>query len=140
ISKANQRVPITVMRGGERVEMEVTPSAVGPFDAGTIGIEPARRPQVTNVIEGPADRAGLRRGDVILAVGGQAGLSQAAIIDRIRSSADKPLAFTVERDGQPVELAITPQVVDGRAMINANIAESEVRHIDPSFFQALGLS
>jgi hypothetical protein len=57
---------------------------------------------------GPADRAGVQPGDLILAVDGVATAGQplAVIVGRIRGPAGTPVRITFERNGQPFELTI----------------------------------
>ena len=58
---------------------------------------------------GPAARAGLRPGDVITAVDGQAIASPAQLTQIVeRSGVGRTLAVRIERQGQPLMLSITP--------------------------------
>jgi membrane-associated protease RseP (regulator of RpoE activity) len=61
----------------------------------------------------PAARAGLRAGDTIVAVDGRqvdptAFDSWTTVQDAIRSSPGRPVALTVERDGAPLDVTVTP--------------------------------
>jgi len=56
----------------------------------------------------PAAEAGLRAGDLILAVNGQEVLEWEQVQDLIRVSADETVLFTVDRDGQTEDLSVTP--------------------------------
>jgi carboxyl-terminal processing protease len=75
-----------------------------------IGLEVAEqdgRVTVVAPIEGsPADRAGVRAGDVLLAIDGQplAGASLDATIDRMRGYAGSTIRLTLERAGEPEPL------------------------------------
>lgn len=141
VTKAGREVTLAVMRNGERLSMRVTPVAVGRFEAGDLGIGPIIRPQVRQVNPGsPAEQAGLRRGDVLLAVNGTRGLAYDQIIERIRASADMPLTLTVERDGAVQDVTVTPRGVPGAALIGSLISESELKRIDPSIAEAISLS
>lgn len=59
-------------------------------------------------VPGPASQAGLRKGDRIVAVNGEPVTEWAAWVDRVRASAGLALAVTVERDGAPLTLSVTP--------------------------------
>ncbi|MGH7626704.1 MAG: RIP metalloprotease RseP [Gemmatimonadaceae bacterium] len=79
-------------------------------------VENAVRPYLPPIIDGvltdnPADRAGLRAGDSIVAVGGSPVNSWSQIVDRIEASPGKPLAFAVMRAGTPVRMTVTPDSV-----------------------------
>jgi regulator of sigma E protease len=54
----------------------------------------------------PAERAGLREGDEILAVDGQPVADFAALVARIQPKPGSRLVLAIERDGQPLELPI----------------------------------
>ena len=57
-------------------------SAVGKYEEGVTGVMPPLRPQIASVQPGePAEAAGLRGGDVILAVNGEKPIVHARVID-----------------------------------------------------------
>ena len=57
---------------------------------------------------GAADRAGLRKGDLVLSVDGQPVADGIAFIELIRPSAGKTMQVAVRRDGAQLVLAVTP--------------------------------
>ena len=141
VPKAGRELALLASRNGERISVRVTPVAVGSYEMGDLGIGPVLRPQITQVNPGsPAEEAGLARGDVLWAVNNARDLAQEAIIERIRSSADVPITLTVERDGRPRDVSVTPRGPQGAALIGVGISQFEVRRIDPSVFEAVKLS
>lgn len=56
----------------------------------------------------PAAAAGIKPGDVLLSIGGQAVSSWESGTAIIRESPDSPLVFDLERDGAPVSVSVTP--------------------------------
>ncbi len=67
-------------------------------------------PGVGGVIEkSPAMEAGLKPGDKILSVAGQTPRRSADIIGLVEASVGEPVPFVVERDGQRLELNVTPR-------------------------------
>jgi regulator of sigma E protease len=73
------------------------------------GITKAGGPTQIEVAEGqPAQAAGFRDGDKIVSVGGQEVQSWEAMSGRIVESAEKEIPVVVEREGERVELAVTP--------------------------------
>jgi regulator of sigma E protease len=139
--KANREITLVVERDGSFIDVPVTPSAEGSFEIGSLGVGPLLRPQVRLVTPGsPAERAGLQRNDVFLAVNGEEGLTQPELIQRIRQSPDTPVIFTIERAGVVQELTITPELTGDIGLIGAEILEAEFRRIDPGFVGAIQLS
>src|SRR3546814_19985977 len=69
----------------------------------------APTPQVNKVNEGePGQQAGLRKGDIVVAVGSLDKPSAGAMVAEIQKNAGKALAITVLRDKAPVTLTVTP--------------------------------
>lgn len=140
-TRANQDLAIDVLRAGQSLTLHVTPRAVTKFDIGDLGVGPILRPQVALVTPGgAAEKGGVRPGDVILSVGGQRGLAQDAVTKRIQASADRPLAFTVERAGHPVDLVLVPEKRGGVGVIGVSMTAAEVRRIAPGWRHATVLS
>jgi regulator of sigma E protease len=115
VDKTEARV--AVERAGQgRFSFVLPASALAPLNLegdvpSELGIGVARpAPLVEQVVPGgPADRAGLRAGDLLLAVDGVPVADGIAFIDIMRASADKTLSVTLRRDGQPLTLSVTPQ-------------------------------
>ena len=91
---------------------------------GKLGIALARpQPVLGKIIDGgAAERAGLRSGDLITGVDGQAVFDGIAFIDIVRASSGKTLQVTVNRAGQVLVLPVTPEL-DPKASIGKIRAE-----------------
>jgi regulator of sigma E protease len=141
LPRAGRELSVLVARDGGQVSVRITPDAVGRYEFGDIGIGPALRPQVMQVNPGtPAERAGLRSGDVLVAVGGERSLTQERVIERIRASANAPLPLLVARDGAEVELSVVPEGSVGSATIGVSLSPYETRRIDPTMLEAFRMS
>lgn len=57
----------------------------------------------------PADNAGIKKGDMIVAVQGQATESWPEVKEIIQGAAGKPLTITVEREGNLVSVTVVPE-------------------------------
>jgi regulator of sigma E protease len=128
-------------RNGERLTKEVTPGSETKYEMGTLGIGPVQRPQIIAVRSGkPAEKAGLRRGDVLLSVGGQTRLNRELTINAIRNNGPKPIEVIIERDGQPLTFTITPDGDAGSSIIGFDFMNAEFDRIDPSLSEAFRMS
>lgn len=139
--KANRELSLAVERAGAMVDLTVTPSAEGDFEIGSLGVMPVLRPQVLEINPGtPAERSGLRRGDVVVAFNGERGLTRDSLITKIQQHPDVEVTFTVERAGQEVPVVITPARNGNIGQIGAQITGFETRRVDPSAFEAVKMS
>jgi regulator of sigma E protease len=77
---------------------------------GKLGVGVSRPAPVLDEVlpGGAADRAGLRKGDLIVAVDGQPVADGVAFIELLRPSAGKTLQVTLRRAGQELVLPVTP--------------------------------
>jgi regulator of sigma E protease len=141
LPRAGRTLQFTIERDGTRIQQEVVPETVGKYEMGEVGIIPAIRPQIVAVSPGePAEEAGLRGGDIVLAVNGEKPVAQPRVIEIIRAHEGQPLAFELLRDGHPLTLTITPTRVDDVVRIGATINAFETRTVDPTLLEAFQLS
>jgi regulator of sigma E protease len=103
-------VPITVLRDGRSLTLDVRPNAEGRYEVGEIGVEPDRTPLVVVVDEGDlAQQAGLRVGDLIVAVNGEPMLDPTRATEVISGSAGREIEMAIRRNGEEVRLRATPE-------------------------------
>ncbi len=141
LPRAGKELDVVVKRDGVDQTLKITPDAVTKFEAGDLGIVPELHPQVVAVTPGdPAEKAGVRVGDAILAVNGQPRVTRQEAIARIQASLGKPVTLTVRRDGKPQDIVATPIKKGDAGWIGLTMLELEVREINPTFTQAIGLS
>src|SRR5690606_37695337 len=89
------------------------------------GVEPVEAAQV---LEGsPAEAAGLKPGDRIIAFNGQTVRNSQELPPKIRETKGEPMHMTVERDGQTLDIAITAKADgDGVYKIGAGFGGSRL--------------
>jgi regulator of sigma E protease len=112
-------VKLTVDRFGRESVHSVLLPATGPepeVDAlarAGLMLEPGKT-LITNVQDDSAgQRAGLLSGDVVLAINGEPVKSTSSLIQTVQASPDRVLNMTVERQGVPISIDVTPSAVDG---------------------------
>lgn len=142
--RAGKEVPMRVRRGTEELSVTIIPNEEATFSMGDIGVMPDMHPQVRLVTPGdPADRAGLRPGDVITAVDGvpvRSNQADQSLVKIINASADKPLRFAVRRGTNQLDVTVTPAKKGDVGLIGVQLSPFEVRVVEPGLIEAVGLS
>src|SRR2546425_1351624 len=106
-ARANREITVELLRGGQTLTRAVTPT-VPPeqsrFEIGEIGVLPDVHPFVPRVNPGePADRAGIKAGDVILALNNQPMTFRPDLIKAIAAHPGETITITVLRDGKRLD-------------------------------------
>jgi regulator of sigma E protease len=124
LASSNGRpLELRVRREAAEVTMSVTPRLRTvpdpvfrePREVWDIGAGPQLLPVITSVgPRSPAERAGLRPGDVVLAVAGQPLYTHDDLLEAIRTRPGESFVMTIERDGKPLTLTVTPDPVKER--------------------------
>ena len=106
----NQPVNVTVQRDGKSFNTTLVPQEKGPDRIGDVGLNP---PEVVGMIEhGPAERAGIKPGDVLVAANGVAIKGVPDLLKVMQDVKANPMQLKILRDGQPLTMSITPQLLD----------------------------
>jgi regulator of sigma E protease len=138
-TKPDRLVRLEIRRGGEMMPVDLRTESVTRYQMGYAGFQPRILTLIRMVLpKSPAEKAGLRAGDVILTIdGAPAYLYQ--FLDIIQKSAGKELQFTVDRDGEMLTLPVTPRREGNVGKIGiSQDAKSVVKKY--GFFAAVGQS
>ncbi len=148
-SKPNKELTIDLLRNGQPLTKRVT-STVMPgqtrFEVGYLGVLPNAHPVIPHVNAGePADRAGIKAGDVILAVDGQPITFRPDLVKIIAAHPEQQIIVSIERNGQKIDLPVTPArggcagVVGNIGCIGVSISEA-TKKMKPGPLEAVGMS
>ena len=141
VPKAGHEISMVIDRAGSVRTITVVPASEGRYELGTLGVRPVLRPQIYNVRPNmPGERAGLHRGDVLVAVAGKSPIGRDEAITLIKKNGPKPIVLGLERNGQPVEITVTPEGPAGSSLIGFDFYGFEYQRIDPTFGQAIAMS
>jgi regulator of sigma E protease len=146
-TRPNREVTVTLRRDGQELARQVVPTPLpdNKYEIGDIGVLPNTHPAVPRVTPGePADKAGIKAGDVILAINGEPIVVPEEMISLIGRNTGKPITVTVRRDGQPRDFTVVPirgcaGVGSDQGCIGVGLGE-ETKRIQPGVFQAIVMS
>jgi regulator of sigma E protease len=142
-SLANREVSVVLVRDGQQATRKVTPKAdtdQSRYEIGDIGVFPDVHPHVPSVVSGdPADKAGMKVGDVIAAIDGQTISTSSQLRDAIAKNGNREITVSILRDGSPVTIAVTPLERGGKGWIGIGILDA-FKTIKPGAVEAVRLS
>ncbi|MBI4265756.1 MAG: RIP metalloprotease RseP, partial [Acidobacteria bacterium] len=139
-TRPDRDVPVTLQRAGQTLTVMVRPVPETRFEVGNIGVLPDSNPIAARVIPGDlAEKAGVRAGDVFLAVNGERVVTRAQLIEAISRNGGREIALTLRRDGQEIRLPVTPEQRGDRAMIGVELTEP-TESFTPGPLEAVQLS
>ena len=139
-TRPNRDVSVAYMRDGQTRTVSLRPDSQTRFELGSIGVLPDINPIVSSVIAGePAAAAGIKDGDVVLAVDGERMATREQLIDAISRSAGREIELTIQRGTEQVQIRATPVQRGDRGMLGVYVTEP-TRRFDPSALEAIQLS
>jgi regulator of sigma E protease len=117
LTAGNSDVTVGIDRGGEILHVTLNPSYAGHYDFGGAGIEPRLDATIRPGPGSPAAAGGLRTGDRIVAIDGHRVQQFYDLPPLIAPHPDEALHVEALRDGQRLELTVTPRSEGGKGMI-----------------------
>src|SRR6185436_10171379 len=100
---------LTIERNGKRFDTTVTPILSEKIGAGYAGWDDRGEIQLVEVEQGfPADKAGLKKGDIILSVNAVPIHSAGKLQELTKASGGKPVEIEYQRNGQKHAVTVQP--------------------------------
>jgi regulator of sigma E protease len=125
VSKSDGRpLELRIKRGAAEQTVTVTPrmrTTTDPIfrearEAWDAGAGPQLIPQISSVSAGsPAEKAGLKAGDVVTTVAGQPVYTPEDLVEAIRTRPGQSFPMAVDRDGKMLTVTVTPDPVKEKA-------------------------
>jgi regulator of sigma E protease len=147
-ARPERDVDVVVIRNGSEQRLRIRPDLTElrtrndtRFEVGTIGVMPDVYPNVTGFVPGkPAESSGLKVGDQIRAIDGERMAFYSQVLQTLaKKPADRPIVFTVRRDGADETISVTPYQEGGRTLIGMYGRDATVS-FTPSPIEAIGMS
>jgi regulator of sigma E protease len=138
-TRPDRLIKIEVRRDGQVLPFDLRSESVTEYQMGYAGFQAKTLTQVDMVLpDSPAEKAGLKRGDVILGIDGQP-VYFYKFLEIIRKNSDKELLLTIDRGGQTLTILVTPRREGDVGKIGiAQIPKSVIKKYP--FFEAIGQS
>jgi regulator of sigma E protease len=141
-TKPDREIEIGLLRDGLEQTRKVTPAVVrqNRFEFGDIGVLPNVHPFVRTVQSGgAAEKAGIKSGDVVLAVNGQPITFSYQLKEAIAKHPEQPITLAILRDGKPQTVQATPARNGNEGLLGIGIGDETVK-MKPGLGQAVTLS
>jgi len=142
-TKPNREITIGLLRNGIDQTRSVTPTLLpgqSRFEIGDIGVLPNVHPHLRAVTPGePGDRAGLKSGDVILAVDGKPITFHWHLREQIAQHPEQPILLSILRDGAAKDISVTPARHGTVGWLGVQPVDDTVK-LKPGVGQAITLS
>jgi regulator of sigma E protease len=143
-AKSKRQVTVRVDRLGQQLDLTFTPIGTGRYDLvdlDSLAILPVMHPQIKSLQpEAPGYEAGLRPGDVVIGAAGERDITSKRLVEIIKANEGKTITFDIKRNGQMLQVPVTPRRINDTIMIGADLSGFEFRTIEPGIWTAMKMS
>ncbi|MEO5822434.1 MAG: RIP metalloprotease RseP [Vicinamibacteraceae bacterium] len=138
---AGREIEVVLVRQGAEQTLHFTPDLIKEIHAADLGVRPMQHLRLGTTTPGePADKAGLKAGDVVLAVNGAAADAETTL-EALKNNVGKPLTLRVRRDGAERDFTVTPiPRADGTGRVGVEVRFEQSTVKATGFLDAVRLS
>jgi regulator of sigma E protease len=142
-TRPNREVALKVLRSGTIITTRVVPGvppSQSRFEVGDIGVLPDVHPHVPSLVAGdPAEKAGVKPGDVVTAVNGQTMTFGSQLKEAIAKHPNQTIQLSIIRDGQPLTIPVQTAQHGSNGWIGITITDA-TKSIRPTVAGAIKMS
>ena len=138
----DQPLDVVVDRNGQKIEKQVVPEPEGVDRIGDAGWAPKENAIVITDLQPdmPAEKAGLKEGDKIVALDGQPLPALAAMVEQLEITKDKPINLTVMRGNEEKTFTVQPTLAPNEKRYRIGVSSMQTKVKTLPFADALSLS
>jgi regulator of sigma E protease len=139
-TRADRDVSLSLLRDGQTRSVTVHPVTEDRFGMATIGVLPDSNPIVSSVLPGePAERAGLKDGDIVLAVNGERMATRTQLVAAISRNGGREIELTIKRGNEQLQVRATPEQRGDRGLLGVYVTEP-TKMVNPTALEAIQMS
>jgi regulator of sigma E protease len=139
-TRADRDVSLSLLRDGQTRSVTVHPVTEDRFGMATIGVLPDSNPIVSSVLPGePAERAGLKDGDIVLAVNGERMATRTQLVAAISRNGGREIELTIKRGDEQLQVRATPEQRGDRGLLGVYVTEP-TKMVNPTALEAIQMS
>jgi regulator of sigma E protease len=106
----------------------------------SIGVLPDSNPIVSSVLAGePAEKAGLKDGDIVLAVNGERMATRTQLVAAISRNGGREIELTIKRGTEELRIRATPEQRGDRGLLGVYVSEP-TKMVNPTALEAIQMS
>jgi regulator of sigma E protease len=139
-TRADRDVSLSLLRDGQTRSVTVHPVAEDRFGMASIGVLPDSNPIVSSVLAGePAEKAGLKDGDIVLAVNGERMATRTQLVAAISRNGGREIELTIKRGTEELRIRATPEQRGDRGLLGVYVSEP-TKMVNPTALEAIQMS
>jgi len=107
---AGRAMPVTLDRAGKRLDVAVTPVLDDRIGMGFAGWAPKTEVRVASIWGSPAEKAGIKKGDLLVSVNGVPIHSTDTLPEAVKNSNGNPVLIGLSRSGKQEVVTVKPEM------------------------------